>query len=406
MAMCSLRNIKACLELTRRGAATSNRAAVTTQSSLVSTRTTISVRSHRSIRSASQISYLLDQPLDRPRQLPNCHSFGSHRWLSSNGGGKEEDDTEAVKPPVIVTNDDDDDEGWIPPSRPLLGDQGKPEAYLQQQKAAEAQLALANKLSQASTVPQEEEDEKPDNNAPPAVDWMKTRRSMLLSTPNSFLQSQTTPAPNDQPQIEQRGLIPVRKHVMLTKEEIETVVVSCGGEDVVCVLDDPDDRRMGGLDGSILVTAPTYRHLTQISDQLVRHLRYRNLGEVGVAGALDGPSGNRKDPSEHWMVVDCRNFLVHIQVESTRKALRLEDLWTGKDPLWKINCSNESEVDAYIDRFPIPEGYGAQVNDWEKTMRNLERNRYTPHHRKVERRKNRKEKKQRAKQMAQQSRRY
>ena len=37
---------------------------------------------------------------------------------------------------------------------------------------------------------------------------------------------------------------------------------------------------------------------------------------------------------------------MHIQDAETRARYRLEDLWSGKDPIWNVNTENEEEVDA------------------------------------------------------------
>mmetsp|Transcript_4434 Transcript_4434/g.9309 ORF Transcript_4434/g.9309 Transcript_4434/m.9309 type:complete len:105 (+) Transcript_4434:3-317(+) len=88
------------------------------------------------------------------------------------------------------------------------------------------------------------------------------------------------------------------------------------------------------------------------------------------------------------MVVDCYNFMVNIQMEVTRKHLNLEALWSGQDAVHRINTADEEQVDAYLDRYPIPEEYARfalREKEWDTKLKNLARNRYTSHHRQVQR---------------------
>jgi len=371
-------------------------------------RATTTVTQKNTALSRASIALLGIRRLDH-NNFKNNIAWG--RCFSASSGGDYHGRNKIDDKP-IDNEDDDDDDGWIRPDRALVGDQGKPEAYLRQQEAAqrefEAQRLMQQSLREQAGLSRGGDDDDDDDDETTAgkapnstapggtVDWMKTRRSMLLSTPKSFLgnaedeeETSSDEKPALTPQVEgSANIIPVLEHVLLTETEIKTVLEAFGGINPVTVMDDPEFRRMGGVDGSMVVTAPTYRHLSQMADQLVRQLRLRKLEEVGVVGAREGPNGDKKDPMEHWMVVDCYNFMVNIQMEVTRKHLNLEALWSGQDAVHRINTADEEQVDAYLDRYPIPEEYARfalREKEWDTKLKNLARNRYTSHHRQVQR---------------------
>jgi Ribosomal silencing factor during starvation len=106
------------------------------------------------------------------------------------------------------------------------------------------------------------------------------------------------------------------------------------------------------------------------------------LQQVGVLGAELGADGNMDDPNENWFVVDCRNYVVHIQDAKTRKAVNLEGLWSGKDGLHKVSMYDDDAVEDYVAANPVPHDYTGGgtsyfAGDWEDTIKQLERNRWT-----------------------------
>merc|ERR1712032_692498 len=57
------------------------------------------------------------------------------------------------------------------------------------------------------------------------------------------------------------------------------------------------------------------------------------------------------------MIVDCGNYIVHVLDGPTRHDLRLEDLWSGKDPLLQLNAFDEDAIEDYCQYNPVPERY-------------------------------------------------
>lgn len=334
-------------------------------------------------------------------------------------------------------------DAWIPPKRPLLGDQGYSNFQLRMQNNPEA---ITEKPDHSLSLPgvlgvSHREDHSADhqsdketkivaplqnmdemyqnlseedqnkllkdykdlkeadrvmmtlstNPAPPppatipkpeTVDWLKTRRATLAgrSVGDSSLTSQSRATPTVVSA--DSGLIPVLKHVLLTEKEIVSILQAYGGVDVVTILENPDDPVMAGELGMVIVTAPTDRHLMQMSHHLVRSLRDRRLQEVGVNSAMDGPQGNHDGST--WVVVDCRNYVVHIQMEHTRKHVNLEYLYSGQDPIRYVNPNDDNAVDHYVLNInPAPLEYGPPVANYDSTLKRLEKNRYTVPHRPV-----------------------
>ena len=114
-------------------------------------------------------------------------------------------------------------------------------------------------------------------------------------------------------------------------------------------------------------------------NELIRHLKERKLHEVGVPGAKLNP--NRFSPRKinaNWNVIDCQTYLVHVLDEPTREALRLEELWSGEDPVWNLDYQDEDAVDEYVANHPVPANYGQQFQSlWD--ISRLERNKLAPH---------------------------
>eukprot|EP00978_Attheya_sp_CCMP212_P012937 scaffold32283_cov54-Attheya_sp.AAC.8 len=106
---------------------------------------------------------------------------------------------------------------------------------------------------------------------------------------------------------------------------------------------------------------------------------------MGVVGAMYGAEGGSGDPTisrrnrrksgmisrsamdDGWMVVDCYNYIVHVQNAVTRRHLNLESLWSN-DPnseghkLRRVDGDDDDAVDAYVNANPIPEEYANQMH--------------------------------------------
>lgn len=223
------------------------------------------------------------------------------------------------------------------------------------------------------------------------VDWMQTRRAALMGAADS-----------------PGGVVTVRHHQLMTVDEIRTLLEEYGGHDVVVLPDDLNRPRMGGAEGMVVCSSsdihgPTAFHsmgggggshlVTTLTRALIEHLKARRLDEVGVLGAQMRPPARASTSRDDWHVVDCGNFIVHILGPPTRRALQLERLWSGKDPLWRLDLADEDAVEDYCARHPVPAEYGQAMNvtqqpsAWDaRAVRRLEKNQYTtppPSHRPV-----------------------
>ena len=326
---------------------------------------------------------------------------------NGNDGKVEKKDEKTDKPFVGDNFVDSDNQDWIPPKRPLVGDKGNSHMFFNKQSAEpmkEGTILKEVDIDDDESKRLEEEYERRKNNDREAmnvstknttntkkktadttktVDWMQTRRASPFWIPTL---GTVPPTSSTQPARVGKGgeLIPVVHHTLLTRQEIETVMNAYGGKDIVTLMDDPDNPRMDGPLGQIVVTAPSVRHMRQLASMLTRELRKRKLEEVGVQSAIDGPEGSLHDPDEVWLLVNCRNFIVHVQMERARKYYKLEYLWSFEDPIWKLDADDEAAWDNYMENVnPISPEYAPPNTEWDKTWRKLERNRYTAPHRPV-----------------------
>ena len=83
---------------------------------------------------------------------------------------------------------------------------------------------------------------------------------------------------------------------------------------------------------------------------------------------MKADEGGGNQEREPWRVVDCSNYIVHVLDKRTRKHLKLEDLWSGKDPLWRLDLKNDEAVEEYIRTHPVPDGYGTVALDWDSSI--------------------------------------
>jgi ribosomal silencing factor RsfS len=174
--------------------------------------------------------------------------------------------------------------------------------------------------------------------------------------------------------------IPVLERTYLTKKEISMCLSSLGARDIAVFHNDPVSPQWDAH--RILVTASSNAQLRIFATALVRQLRRRNLQNYGVIGAEQGYEGSDAN-DETWFVVDCGNYVVHLLDDKTRKALRLEDLWTGRDRLARVNWMDEESVEAYVEANPVPDDYGSPRSAFEDTIKQIEKSRYAVKHRPV-----------------------
>lgn len=278
----------------------------------------------------------------------------------------------------------DSNSEWIPPNHPLAGDRGQ--SYLDGRfSEPEKDLDLEEIEKQLKELElQENAPRSTTTTAVTGVDWLQTRRKKLGTEAIDMLLPQQAKAKKDA-----IAEIPVKQHTLLSKDEIASCLEAMGGRDITVILDDPHKRRMGGALGLILVSAATHTQLSNMADSLVRQMRRRDLHQLDVLGAKYGPEGNNRNSQtdESWIVVDCRNYVVHFQDETTRKLIDLEALWSGKDPMFQIDYRNEDQVDEYVANHPVPVNYGRSTVEFDNVLKQLHKNRYTSPHKPVVRKK-------------------
>lgn len=276
----------------------------------------------------------------------------------------------------------DDLAQWIPPDRPLVGDKGSSHLYrhqevdeVEEEMDEEEELRRLELELQLEGERQKQQATQATTTTEEPVDWLKTRRSKLsegvdMLTPDrgaskKFLDSD----------------VEVIQHTLLTKDEITSCLTAMGGKDITYLPNTPD-RRMGATTGMLIVTGSTPAQILLLADTLVRQLKRRDLGDVGVVGARYGAEGS-EDKFDTWRAVDCLNFVVHILDANTRKSLNLEALWSGNDPVLHVNINDDDAVDEYVAANPVPEGYSPNSHDWSTSIAQMERNRWIVPHRPV-----------------------
>mmetsp|Transcript_8442 Transcript_8442/g.18184 ORF Transcript_8442/g.18184 Transcript_8442/m.18184 type:complete len:568 (-) Transcript_8442:949-2652(-) len=225
-----------------------------------------------------------------------------------------------------------------------------------------------------------EANEMNSSNATIAPDWLAARRSRLgQDTDNTAAKpvGMLTPTDADAAR-ELDSEIPVIEHTLLTADEIKVSLSALGAEDIVVIHPEAGHNGTNGLgvDGLVLVTGRSVTHLRVMAESIVRNLRARGLQRLGVVGAQLGAEGGedigttRRNQrrsggiansrlDDGWMLVDCGNYVVHLQDETTRRDIDLEGLWAGEEgrKLRSIDISNEDEVDDYVANNPVPDEY-------------------------------------------------
>lgn len=209
-------------------------------------------------------------------------------------------------------------------------------------------------------------------------DWLKTRRMKLE---NKLKPIHMTTPDRGQTLMKTQSEIPKISHTLLSSEEIITCLENLGGYDVRLIIPEETLKQYLGWDGMIVATATSYSHLRVMADAIVTALRERKLHERGVIGAQLGAEGGEDTNisrrkrnklgrgggkmDDGWMAVDCRNYIVHIQDEMTRKSVDLESLWSPGSKqarnLRRMNCQNEDALDDYVAEHPIPTEYSESL---------------------------------------------
>ena len=233
------------------------------------------------------------------------------------------------KAPTSTTSSivDEDLTEWIAPNRPLAGDKGQ--THLYEKKPSTLSASTPSATTTTTTVS--------------APDWQQNRKALSMDVP-------------DRNRKFAGAELEVLEGVLLSQIEITDCLVNMGAVNLKSVFD--VNRRMGGAEGLVFVTATSAQHLQLLSDTLVRQLKVRKLALKGVMGAKLGAEGDGGD----WKVVDCHNYVVHIMLAETRRHLNLEALWSGKDKLLTVMSHDEDEVDDYVAKNPVPGKFGLFVD--------------------------------------------
>lgn len=163
--------------------------------------------------------------------------------------------------------------------------------------------------------------------------------------------------------------LPVIPLTLLSEKEIVSCLTYMGGYDFNTILDGPE-KRMGGAEGMIFVTGSSVHHVDTMTNMLQRQLKKRDLAKVGVVGAMLGAEGSDNDG---WRVVDCRNYIVHIQTETMRKQLNMESIWSGNDKMLNVNLYDEDDVEDYVAANPVPDNMGVSTRELDHTLSHLKK---------------------------------
>lgn len=287
-------------------------------------------------------------------------------------------------------NDSDDKpfEQWIPPNRPLSGDKGSSHLFIrsgnddaevvegldEDDELRQLELDLQQEEERAKLV----ESQQKVSSAEETVDWLQTRRAKQLQGIDMMTPEKGAARKFQDSDVE------VIQHTLLTMEEINMCLTAMGGKDITYLPNTPE-RRMGATRGMILVTGSTPAQIFLLAETLVRQLKRRDLADVGVVGAMYGVEGS-DDKMDTWRVVDGYNYIVHIFDADTRRHLNLEALWSGRDPVLRVDFNDDDAVDDYVAAHPVPKGYGPRSDDWSRSILQMERNRWIAPHQPVAKR--------------------
>ena len=271
---------------------------------------------------------------------------------------------------------------WIPPNRPLPGDKSLPfkdddddnnnktsnEWIPPDYLTHDANSDLDDYLQQTNQKVVGKEEESMEG-----TDWLSTRKEGRNRRPrvtHMVTPNEATAA------AQQLTEIPIRIGRLLTSDEIISCLTQLGGINVQLITPKKNLKEYLGWKGLILCTGTSPSHIRILSQTIVSHLQKRNLAKYGVIGAMYGREGGEKkrrikknrigrsdaissNGDDGWVTVDCRNYILHVQDEVTRKAIDLEGLWSGEagEVLRRVDCADEEIVDDYVAENPIPEEY-------------------------------------------------
>ena len=308
------------------------------------------------------------------------------------------------------------DTEWIKPDRPLSGDQGPPRDHYidyrsstdhyeddhdEETSLREIEEALAAierdeelkaKEAERQSHAQLEQQRQP-------VDWLQTRRSVLKQQQEIIKKQLSSEIYDEEDEDDDDD----EEFVLISKREIQSLLSNLGATHINVIYDDISFPRMGGppMKGMVFCTGSNPFHITQLATALYDYINdkraqlqsdieldndddeYGDLfstqyGDFAVDADATTESQQheqqwqqkqdgdkkarrvrRKTPSifssnkeETWRVLDCHDYIVHIQDDASRRRYQLEALWSGKDPLWKLNTDDDNAVDDYVAKHP------------------------------------------------------
>lgn len=214
--------------------------------------------------------------------------------------------------------------------------------------------------------------------------WLSARRAKLGQNEVTSIMT-----PDQSKQVHEKdSSIPIIPKTLLSSAEIATCLETLGAANVQTII--PDEKTLPhlGWDGLILATGMSYSHIRVLADAIVSNLRKRDLGDMGVIGARYGAEGGRdtttsphgrkkmkqiqqgKRQDDGWLAIDCRNYIVHIQDEVTRRTVDLEGLWSpgergkaGRD-IRNLDGNDEDAVEDFVAANPVPDEYIAKTMEF------------------------------------------
>ena len=306
------------------------------------------------------------------------------------------------------------DTGWIKPDRPLSGDQGPPrDHYIDYRRstdhneddpdeetslreieealaAIERDEELKAKEAERQSHAQLEQQRQP-------VDWLQTRRSVLKQQQEIIKKQLSSEIYDEEDEDDDDD----EEFVLISKREIQSLLSNLGATHINVIYDDISFPRMGGppMKGMVFCTGSNPFHITQLATALYDYINDKRAqlqsdieldndddefgdifstehGDFAIDATTESQQHEqqwqqkqdgdkkarrvrRKTPSifssnkeETWRVLDCHDYIVHIQDDASRRRYQLEALWSGKDPLWKLNTDDDNAVDDYVAKHP------------------------------------------------------
>lgn len=162
------------------------------------------------------------------------------------------------------------------------------------------------------------------------------------------------------------NVVPIRKGVYMSVEEITKILEHYKGQDIVSI---PlgKEKNMDGIDFFILVSGDSSRHIRRLAEAILKQVRKRNLTKATAFNR--GIEGEKIDD---WLAVDCHNCVVHCLLPETRRILDLESHWEGETRPCAINSGSDKEFENSLDKlfnqYPPPSDLNVHT-----TKGNLER---------------------------------